>query len=716
VKVVAALLDQAKWKEAEKAIAKHLPGIDADATRGALIRQRGRARLELGQVDAAQADLRQAMNLVPDLAVSYFDLSALFAGEGEEKKAFNALLMALRLDFVDIEAIRSESRYDKLRGNKSFKTLMDHFFHSPLAAEPDAAKRFKDAAKRLRAVFKREKDPYLRAEAALYFTEPGSYDATELLANLLNSDRVQVVRRSLAEVLGKTRDPEAVALLCERLVDKPKARTGQALVWALRDVPGLASTDAILQALGSKHDGVWQAAAAALGDRPDARAVEPLIARLAEAEDTPRVAALVNEALGKITGQDMQPVAQDWQNWFAAHGASLQVGPVHDPCSAKSARTVVIPGGFRDRRGKFRSRALKRLGGNANTERTVKAALDWLARHQDEDGRWNTDEWARRCDEKEAWEKVTKVRQRRWDVHVTGLALMAFLGAGHSHLTGDYQDTVRKGLDFLKKQQRKDGYIRGDQHHHHYSHACATTALVEAYLLTRDCKLKPVAEKAVEFIVTRQYRSGGWGWNRNESLTGPSAWNLMAINTAHLAGLRVPASSQVWIRTFLDKVTVNEGDETKKKPGFTYGKLAPNTLVGEGLSVEDHQEVPSGGSHLTTAMGAWVRLVLGQGTDDPRVAGGVGQIGARLPKPDAKGKMAANEWLFFASQSLILGGSKAWPDWNEALIEGLLGAVVREGCERGTWEPTNDRGRVHAVALGALTLECYYRFNLGPKD
>jgi len=38
--------------------------------------------------------------------------------------------------------------------------------------------------------------------------------------------------------------------------------------------------------------------------------------------------------------------------------------------------------------------------------------------------------------------------------------------------------------------------------------------------------------------------------------------------------------------------------------------------------------------------------------------------------------------------------------------------LVKEGCERGSWAPTNDRARVHATALSALTLESYYRFRL----
>ena len=42
------------------------------------------------------------------------------------------------------------------------------------------------------------------------------------------------------------------------------------------------------------------------------------------------------------------------------------------------------------------------------------------------------------------------------------LPCLAFLGAGHSHLQGDYQDTVRRGLDFLLRSQAADGSLFGD--------------------------------------------------------------------------------------------------------------------------------------------------------------------------------------------------------------------------------------------------------------
>jgi AICAR transformylase/IMP cyclohydrolase PurH len=43
------------------------------------------------------------------------------------------------------------------------------------------------------------------------------------------------------------------------------------------------------------------------------------------------------------------------------------------------------------------------------------------------------------------------------DTAATGLALLAFFGAGHDHFDGRYRDTVRRGLEFLISVQKPDG-------------------------------------------------------------------------------------------------------------------------------------------------------------------------------------------------------------------------------------------------------------------
>jgi hypothetical protein len=586
---------------------------------------------------------------------------------------------------------------------------MHRFFNSASVADPDPEERFEFSKKQLKAVFKREKDPYRRALEVVRFPEAGTPEATALLLGLLK-DREPIIRLSAAEVLGRARQPESIALLLEEASKRGNASKRVALFRALADLPTGTEgvVEPLLNALEDKNDDVRLAAVYALGNHPDRRSVEPLIALLAELK--PRKAVVVMEALGKITGQNLRLDAQDWTNWWTAQGAGATIEAVQDPCEEKpgaAAMTVAAPSGFSDRFGKAKTKALRRNGGTKQTENSVSGALQWLARHQSEDGHWDTDAWALQCDEKKPWERVTKVRERKWDVRMTGLALMAFLGAGHTHMGGDHPRTVRRGLEWLKKSQVSSGYFSGDHTPRLYSHAAATIAMCEAFLMTRDCRLRASAQKGVDYMVARQHRGGGWGWAKDESRTTVSGWYLVALVTAREAGLKVPASAIVRFRSFLDDVTRTE---PANQIGTNYELLRPKTQVGEALSVVDHDDVASGGNSLSTAIGLWSRLLSGGEGRDPRVQGAFASLARSLP---GVGKTPAkpDERIFFGSQAALMGGGKLWANWNPAMQQGLLSIQVRDKCERGSWKPSDDtHGRVFSTALGALTLESYYRF------
>ncbi len=703
-----ALLRQGKPGRVLELVAEAMDSTgDEDAE---LFRLRGRAHLALGSSDEALADFQRAIDLAPDLVVAYFDLATCYGARKSKKNAYTALVMALRFGFRDIAAIRNEPRLDPIKGTPAFRTLMQHYFHSPLAADEDDAKRFEYASRRLQTTLRREKDPFVRALAVVQFPEPGGFDATELLFGLI-SDRELIVRRSVAELLGRTQDAESIKFLCDRVAHaKTTDRQREALMWSLRAIRGPGPTDAILLGLADSDHAVRMAAARAIGEHPDRRAVAPLIELIDEVKEIDRLTVI--ESLGKITGANLGLASVDWRNWWKTNGDAVEIGPVRNPCSGGPPNTIALPAAYSERTGKARRRALQRYGGSLETEKAVEKALEWLARHQSPDGRWDTDEWAMRCSERDAWNRVTKVRARAWDVQVTGLALMAFLGAGHTHVGGEHNDVVRRGLGFLQKRQRADGYFSGD-HHWRRSHEIATIAMAEAYLLTRDCRLLSSVQRAVGWVLRRQHLNGGWGWYRQESYTSLTGWNLTALLTANEAGLQVPASSFVSTRHYLDRVTLGEGG--KQKPGFAYEMLRPAAEVGESLSVEEHDDVRSGGSALSTTVGLWCRVVLGQSLKDARVDGALAQLRRSVPRLDTEGHVAIGERLFFGTQSALIEGRATWKDWNRAMKTALLGSIETEGCERGSWAPSDDHGRVYSTALGALMLESYYRFHVSSR-
>ena len=77
-------------------------------------------------------------------------------------------------------------------------------------------------------------------------------------------------------------------------------------------------------------------------------------------------------------------------------------------------------------------------------------------------------------------------------------------------------------------------------------------------------------------------------------------------------------------------------------------------------------------------------------------------------------------YWYYATLAMFQYGSGLWKEWNEAMQKALLPTQRRfddtkeGGCEDGSWDPIDEwglaGGRVYTTALGALTLEVYYRY------
>jgi hypothetical protein len=102
--------------------------------------------------------------------------------------------------------------------------------------------------------------------------------------------------------------------------------------------------------------------------------------------------------------------------------------------------------GFKGRGGRMRTASMRIGPGGVSVGVIpgVTRGLDWLARHQEPDGRWDGERFG----------------GKNTDVGITGLATLAFLGAGHSERARTrYQRTVVSAIGWLIKQQQADGCI-----------------------------------------------------------------------------------------------------------------------------------------------------------------------------------------------------------------------------------------------------------------
>src|SRR5262245_15054230 len=102
--------------------------------------------------------------------------------------------------------------------------------------------------------------------------------------------------------------------------------------------------------------------------------------------------------------------------------------------------------GFSSRTGTLREKLMRDGGATAASEAAVAKGLGWLARVQEENGRWKLD-------------GKFPDKGNPSDAAATGLALLPFLGAGRTHLpTKDnpYDEKIKRGLDYLIGIQDKD--------------------------------------------------------------------------------------------------------------------------------------------------------------------------------------------------------------------------------------------------------------------
>jgi hypothetical protein len=322
----------------------------------------------------------------------------------------------------------------------------------------------------------------------------------------------------------------------------------------------------------------------------------------------------------------------------------------------------------------------------ARTPRPNRAAiergLEYLCRVQFADGRW-------RFDNLEAvatpFPRPTSLRA---DAAATGLALLAFLGAGHDHFEGRYQLVIVDGLDFLVRIQQREGAfadLAGDESSEitsFYSHGIATLALCEAFGMTGDQELRAPAQLAINHLAQRieneLQASNGRPIRQNDwSVIG---WQLATLRSGRLAGLTVDADALARISARLAQMQID-----------THSSDEMQTAIA--LAVELH----------------------------------LGPANAVAPKRTAADQLLAhgNEhessrdtyFWYYGSQAMYYVGGDQWQAWSRELYPRLIAAQVAEGAIAGSWEPPaaadvarpDVATRLYVTAMNLLSLETQQR-------
>ncbi len=330
-----------------------------------------------------------------------------------------------------------------------------------------------------------------------------------------------------------------------------------------------------------------------------------------------------------------------------------------------------------------RSALVQQNGGNEQSEQAVAWALDYLARHQLNDGSWSMS-FEDSCDGNCVPGCEGKDSYR---FGATGLALMCFLGAGHTQNDEQYGEVVTKGIYFLQQSLRRtsdSGYwVDTVASAQMYEHGIATLALCEAYQMTQAGELKESCQLAINFILKAQYRDGGWDYHPGRpgdlSIAG---WQVLALKSAAATDLVVPAEAVQGVDRFLDS---NRAGEFM----FRYRGGKPTKSM--------------------TAIGVLLQIFRGKTKDARSVANGIEYLSNQGPSG------VDMYYNYYATQALFQIGGRSWKNWNYYMRDLLVKTQSPSGHLRGSWMFEGDHsnkvgGRFYSTCMACLILEVYYRY------
>ncbi len=356
-----------------------------------------------------------------------------------------------------------------------------------------------------------------------------------------------------------------------------------------------------------------------------------------------------------------------------------------------------IPATYRLRNLSKRKEIAQRFGGTEESERAVEASLKWLATHQEKAGYWDADRFGSGKVQIDEQGIDRRNAGGRADAGLTSLAVLAFLGAGYTQEEGQYSDNINRAIQWMIGQQKPDGFLGGEATHYArmYSHAMATYSLAEAYGLQNDRKASPILReaiaRAVSYIVEHQNPyDGGWRYVKGQkSDMSMFGWQLMALKSAEITGIPIPANTKQLMVKFLKERSLGKNNGLA-----TYRMVVPSTPPTPAMTAES----------------LFCKQMLGIRRDNPSCIEAIQFISERPPRLSEHNLY----YWYYGTLAMYQFGGTPWREWNEDLRELLISEQITRGENAGSWDPRPPwgpyGGRLYSTTLSTLCLEVYYRF------
>lgn len=433
--------------------------------------------------------------------------------------------------------------------------------------------------------------------------------------------------------------------------------------------------------------------------------------------------AVVNELRNRIAQQQVDPLpntteipdanslpesTSDQTQWRSAawDGQQPQLRTDKPAQPRRLGDGLPIPKVYRNRFSRNRTELVIKNGGSKETELAVQEALRWLGSEQSEDGRWNPRKYNAGT-ETNVYGHNRSGAGYYSDNGITGLVVLSFLGAGHTHLDGPHQKTVQKALEYLIRTQNDDGSMYGNAglFARTYCHAMAMLAITEAYALTGDHRIKPFVEKAQQYTVSIQNQTTG-GWRYRPGDDGDMSqfgWQVMALASAEQAGIPIPDRTRELMAKFL--------------ASYSKGKFG-------GISSYRPAEGPS---RTMTAEALLCKRLLNLNVPEKASDEGVAFV---LEETPSESRVENLYYWYYATLAMhhekSVGQndgsnrhSDSWNRWNRSLSKKLLSLQEKRSTNAGSFPETSlwssYGGRFYSTAMATLSLEAYYRYQLPPQ-
>lgn len=342
-----------------------------------------------------------------------------------------------------------------------------------------------------------------------------------------------------------------------------------------------------------------------------------------------------------------------------------------------------LPGTMGGRVGSGRASAMQKFGAKPASEVAVIKGLNWLRDNQNADGSWGDKNLG----------------------GMTGLALLCFLGHGETGESAAYGLTVNKAVQWIidngtKNQGRLSMQDRFTQPGV-YEHGICAYALGEYYTMTKDERVLELFKQSIGHIVQGQGPDGGWmyEYNKTQSDTSVSGWQIQALKAAHLSQLKIPGVDEALDRAMknLERVKGNNG-------GFGYRKAEDRySLTGVGILCSLFWKGDRG--DLRKGMEWMLETAEKQG-------------GVKYKSENAD----LYAWYYHTQACLMFGGS-AWQKWNRWFQDEIIQNQNPDGSwpapggkAHGPQDEQTKTGQVYRTTLCILMLEVFYRYMPSHKE